>query len=213
MLLITEQNEAVIAESSGATTRGYFIEGIFLQAEVENRNGRKYPKSVLDREVEEYNRVYVSKKRAFGECDHPTTTNIALDRVSHIITELYPDGNNYIGKAKILDTPTGKILKAFIDEGAQLGVSSRGVGSLKEDANGVQIVQPDYHLCTIDVVSDPSAPSAFVNGIMEGKEWVFENGVLTEMTAGRIQKAVKTLPKAAREEFIMREFKKFMSTL
>ena len=161
---LVEFNEATNAKE-------YFLEGIFMQAEKQNRNGRVYPKDVLGKEAERYNREYVAKNRAFGELGHPDSPTINLDRVSHMITSLKPDGNNFIGKAKILDTPNGKIVKSLLDGGATLGVSTRGVGSLKPQ-NGYQLVQDDFHLATAaDIVADPSAPDAFVRGIMEGKEW------------------------------------------
>lgn len=148
-----------------------YIKGIFLQSELKNRNGRVYPKAILENEVNRYNRDYVKMNRAFGELGHPAEPTINLDRVSHMITDLYPDGNNFIGKAKILDTPNGKIVKSLLDGGASLGVSTRGVGSLKPH-NGYQLVQDDFRLATAaDIVADPSAPQAFVQGIMEGAEW------------------------------------------
>jgi len=159
----------VTEEVNGKKER--YIQGIFLQSELKNRNGRVYPKAILDGEVSRYNRDYVKMNRAFGELGHPAEPTINLDRVSHMITNLYPDGNNYIGKAKILDTPNGKIVKSLLDGGASLGVSTRGVGSLKPH-NGYQLVQDDFKLATAaDIVADPSAPQAFVQGIMENAEW------------------------------------------
>lgn len=214
MRLITEQVDTLLVESKiDSNTKQYFIEGIFMQANIQNRNGRIYPLEILEREVSLYNKNFISKNRAFGECDHPEELNIALERVSHRIVELYRDGNNFIGKAKIMDTPRGRILKTFIDEGAQLGVSSRGVGSLQENAQGVQVVQEDFHLCTIDAVSDPSSPNAFVRGIMEGKEWVFENGILTERKAEQIKKTVHRLPAKQVEAYLLKEFKNLLSKL
>lgn len=172
MKLIREQVEDVnylIEDVAGK--KNYFIEGVFCQAEQKNRNGRVYPYSVLNREVSRYNSEYVSKNRALGELGHPDTPSINLDRVSHMITKLYPDGNNFIGKAKIMDTPMGNIAKGLLDGGVKLGVSTRGVGSLKPH-NGYQLVQDDFKLAVgADIVADPSAPDAFVEGIMENYDW------------------------------------------
>ena len=177
MKLITEEIQDIqyLVESDGKGGKNHFITGIFMQAEKQNRNGRIYPMSVLSKEAERYNRDYVSKGRAFGELGHPENPQINLDRVSHMITSLKPDGTNFIGKAKILDTPNGKIVKSLLDGGASLGVSTRGVGSLKA-YNGYQQVQDDYKLATAaDVVADPSAPDAFVQGIMENYDWWVDN--------------------------------------
>ena len=171
MLLIQEEIEEVqyLTEDAVDGKRSYIIEGVFLQAEKKNRNGRMYPRDLLSREVARYNVNYVQQNRAFGELGHPDSPTINLDRVSHMIKSLTPDGSNFIGRAKILDTPYGKIVKNLIDEGARLGVSSRGLGSLRAQ-NGVQMVQDDFYLATAaDIVADPSAPDAFVRGIMEGK--------------------------------------------
>lgn len=173
MKLITEEIkdiQYITEEVNGEKQR--FIQGIFLQSEVKNRNGRVYPRQILSNEVSRYNRDYVEKNRAFGELGHPDSPAINLDRVSHMITKLYPDGNNFMGKAKILDTPNGKIVKSLLDGGASLGVSTRGVGSLKPH-NGYQLVQDDFKLATAaDIVADPSAPEAFVQGIMEQADWI-----------------------------------------
>ena len=180
MKLFTELTEDVefLVEKDAKGDKSHFIRGIFMQAEMKNRNGRMYPLPVLENEVNRYNENYVQKKRAFGELGHPEGPTINLDRVSHMITELYKEGNNFMGKAKIMGTPYGKIVKSLIDEGANLGVSSRGMGSLKPQRD-TQIVQDDFHLATAaDIVADPSAPNAFVEGIMEGKEWVWDNGAL-----------------------------------
>ena len=179
MKLITELVEdvktSVIEEGKEPQ---YFIEGIFLQADIKNRNGRIYPVEVLEREVERYNTMFVKEGRAYGELGHPSNPSINLDRVSHLIVELRQDGTNFYGKAKILDTPMGDIVKGILKSGGKLGVSSRGLGSLKE-ANGVMIVQEDFELKTAaDIVADPSAPDAFVNGIMEGVEFFYEDGKL-----------------------------------
>jgi len=193
MKLIREeiQNVQYLVETAKDGTKNYFIEGIFMQAEKQNRNGRVYPMNVLSKEADRYNREYVQKNRAFGELGHPENPQINLDRVSHMITKLYPDRTNFIGKAKILDTPNGKIVKSLLDGGASLGVSTRGVGSLRPH-NGYQQVQDDFKLATAaDIVADPSAPDAFVQGIMEGKEWIFENGKWKEMYNERAKKLIR----------------------
>lgn len=178
MRLITEKVadiKFVIEENVKTGKKDHFITGIFMQSEQKNRNGRVYPKHILEKEVDRYNRDYVGSGRAFGELGHPDSPTINLDRVSHMITKLHPDGNNFIGKAKILDTPNGKIVKSLLDGGATLGVSTRGVGSLKPQ-NGYQVVQDDFHLATAaDIVADPSAPDAFVRGIMENYEFYMNN--------------------------------------
>ena len=183
MKLICELQEAVdyeLIEASSDKPKQYFIEGIFMQSETKNKNGRIYPLDVLEKEVKRYVKEYVEPKRAFGELGHPDGPTVNLDRASHMITSLVKEGSNFVGRAKILDTPNGKIVKSFIDEGARLGVSSRGMGTLKsESKNKTQIVQSDFYLATAaDIVADPSAPNAFVEGIMEGKEWVWDNGLL-----------------------------------
>ena len=181
MKLISEEisnAEYLIEEKNGK--KEYKIRGIFLQSEIKNRNGRVYSKDVLEKEVRRYNAEFINKNRAFGELGHPDGPTVNLERVSHMIKKLYPDGNNFIGEAKIMNTPYGKIVKGLIDEGAQLGVSSRGMGSL-EQKGGVNYVGKDFYLATAaDIVADPSAPDAFVEGIMENKEWVWDNGVLVE---------------------------------
>lgn len=170
---VYEQTSYIVEEKLGKG-KEYFIEGIFLQSECKNRNGRIYPEAVMDREVKRYNETYIAKNRAYGELGHPDSPAINLDRVSHLITELRKDGTNWIGKAKILDTPMGKIARGLLDGGANLGVSSRALGSLKANNAGVQIVQDDFMLATAaDIVADPSGPNCFVQGIMEGAEWIF----------------------------------------
>jgi hypothetical protein len=193
----------------------YYLDGIFLQAEQKNRNGRVYPHHVLQREVNRYMREFVDKKRAFGELGHPDSPTINLDRTSHMITSLKEDGHNWVGRAKVVDTPHGRIVKTLIDEGATLGVSSRGMGSLKTIKEGsVQQVQDDYFLATAaDIVADPSAPDAFVQGVMEGKEWVYDashgNFRLIEDIAEEVRRAkTKEL-----EEVSMRAFEKFLKNL
>lgn len=184
MKLITEtiQNISYLKENREDGNKAYYIEGPFLQTEIKNRNGRLYRKEVMAKEVDRYIREYVNTKRAFGELGHPDGPSINLDRVSHMIVGLKEDGNNYIGRAKIMtETPMGRIVKNLIDEGAQLGVSSRGMGSLKVNSEGVNEVQDDFYLATAaDIVADPSAPDAFVRGIMEGKEWMMVEGRFVE---------------------------------
>ena len=190
-----------------------FIEGIFMQAETKNRNGRVYPLNVLSKEVERYNRDYVTKNRAFGELGHPDSPTINLDRVSHMITKLYPDGNNIMGKAKIMDTPNGKIVKSLLDGGASLGVSTRGVGSLKPH-NGYQLVQDDFHLATAgDIVADPSAPNAFVEGIMENAEWILTDTGWQQVHFDRAKKMIKEASKNEIEDVALRLFENFISKL
>ena len=170
MKLITECSQDVEYIVEGKNKQQY-IKGIFMQSDIQNQNGRVYPFSVLQNEVKKYNNKFVKESRALGELGHPDGPTINLDRVSHIITELYEDGKNFIGKAKIMDTPNGKIVKNLIESGVRLGVSSRGLGSVKANKSGVNEVQKDFVLSTVDIVSDPSAPEAFVNGIMEGREF------------------------------------------
>lgn len=190
MKYITEMNENVTVQKS--STKGYFIEGIFLQAAIKNRNGRIYPMEVMETEVNRYVKEYVVHNRAFGELNHPDNPSINLDRASHLIKDLRKEGTNFIGKAKVMETPMGKIVKALMDEDAKLGVSSRGMGSISEEADGTQIVQDDFQLNTAaDIVADPSAPQAFVRGVMEGREWVYENGILKECQVAPYQRVVK----------------------
>jgi hypothetical protein len=214
MKLITEVTESLnyLAEEKDGK-RTLYIEGPFLQSEVVNRNGRKYLKETMAKEVQRYTEQYVNKNRAFGELGHPDTPSINLDRVSHLVVGLRQEGNDWIGKAKILDTPMGNIVKSLIEGGAQIGVSSRGMGSLK-NVNGINVVQDDYHLATAaDIVADPSAPNAFVQGIMEGKEWMLVNGVWTEM---HYEQAVKEIRKASQkdiEEVSLRIWESFVKKL
>ena len=213
MKLITEQIENVqILTEEKDGKKLLYIEGVFLQSELKNRNGRMYPFSVLNKEVERYNEEYVKSKRALGELGHPDGPTINLDRVSHRITSLRAEGNNFIGKAQILDTPMGNIAKSLLGEGVQLGVSSRGMGSIdkREDCN---VVRDDFMLTTAaDIVADPSAPDAFVNGIMEGKEWVWENGILKE---AKIDKYRRYMDESRRdlEERTLKVFEHFLSNL
>lgn len=216
MKLITEEVTEVkylVEEDKKTGQKQYFLEGIFMQAEKQNRNGRVYPRDILGKEAERYNQNYVQKNRAFGELGHPDSPTINLDRVSHMITKLYPDGNNFIGKAKILDTPNGKIVKSLLDGGATLGVSTRGVGSLKPH-NGYQMVQPDFHLATAaDIVADPSAPDAFVRGIMENKEWILDGTGWKEIDYDFAKKQLKEASRADIEDVALRLFENFMSKL
>jgi len=216
MKLITEEISKVefIVEGKGASKK-MFIEGIFLQGDITNRNGRMYPIKTLSREVERYNENFVKKGRALGELGHPDGPTVNLDRVSHKIVSLTQEGNNFIGKAQLLDTPMGKIAKSLVGEGVQLGVSSRGVGSLKMTNEGHKIVGEDFMLATAaDIVADPSAPDAFVSGIMEGKEWVWEGGILREQLAERTQKRINTLVDQKRlEEHKLNLFNEFLSNL
>ena len=214
MKLITEVNESikVLKEQHEGKPR-FFIEGIFLQAEKKNRNGRIYPVGILRKEVDKYVGEFVEQKRAFGELGHPDGPTVNLERVSHMITELYEDGNNFIGKAKIMETPYGKIVGNLLSEGAKLGVSSRGMGSVKEKA-GANVVQDDFSLATAaDIVADPSAPDAFVEGIMEGKEWVWNNGILEEVHINKYKKAVKKAPARKLNETKINAFRDFISRL
>ena len=217
MKLISESIEDIeyITEDDDDGKKKVSIRGVFLQAEVKNRNGRIYPMPVLEKEVARYNKEYIQKNRAFGELGHPDGPTVNLERVSHMITKLHPDGKNFIGEAKILDTPYGKIVKNLINEGASLGVSSRGMGSL-EPRRGAQVVKDDFYLATAaDIVADPSAPNAFVEGIMEGKEWVWQNGAVKEMDIEAYRKELDMKYERAqvREEKNAEIFENFLSKL
>ena len=216
MKLITEEvtNVKIITEGKGASKKLY-IEGVFLQGELKNRNGRMYPIQTLAREVARYNETFVNKGRALGELGHPDRPTVNLDRVSHKITSLVQEGNNFKGKAQILSTPMGKIASSLLDEGVMLGVSSRGVGSLQTTSEGCKIVGEDFQLATAaDIVADPSAPDAFVNGIMEGKEWVWEGGMLREQLAERTEKKIESLvQQRALEEHKLQLWNDFLSNL
>ena len=207
MKLITEHMNDVeyVVEDKGKTQ---YIKGVFMQADVKNQNGRVYPFSVLHREVKNYNKKYVKKSRALGELGHPMGPTINLDRVSHLITELYEDGKNFIGKAKIMDTPNGKIVKNLLESGVRLGVSSRGLGTVKANKQGVNEVQKDFILSTIDVVADPSAPDAFVNGIMEGKEFS-----VTGEIEYNIQQEIKNTELKKLDDEKLKLFKRFLGNL
>ena len=215
MKLISEFNDIVtpICESKEDGSKDYFIEGIFIQSEIKNRNGRVYPKEVIKDEIARYNKEFVQKQRAFGELGHPDGPTINLDKVSHLIQSLEEDGNNYVGRAKILSTPNGQIVRNLIDDGAKLGVSSRGLGSL-EQKNGAQYVKNDFQLATAgDIVADPSAPEAFVEGIMEGVEWIFENGVLKAVEAEKMRDQLMSAKLNKLEETKLNLWKKFVESL
>ena len=213
--LFSEAVEEVefITEAKESGGKNYKIRGIFMQADVKNRNGRVYPMEVLEKEVTKYNKNFIRENRAFGELGHPEGRTVNLERVSHMITKLHPDGKNFIGEAKIMDTPMGKIVKNLMDEGGKLGVSSRGMGSL-DSKNGANYVRDDFYLATAaDIVADPSAPNAFVEGIMEGKEWIWNNGALVEAHVADLKKKfdVKQRQKQANMEAL--EFAKFLKML
>lgn len=214
MKLITELNEDIkyIKENVGNGEKVYFIEGVFMQSGVKNRNGRIYPQGTLLKECKRYINEYVNKGRALGELNHPSGPTVNLDRVSHIVKELHEDGNTVYGKAKVLDTPMGRIVKNLIEEGAQLGVSSRGMGSLKSK-NGYQEVQEDFMLAAIDIVADPSAPNAFVNGIMEGREWMFIEGSWQEREAAAAKKLIKESSKNDLNKNIAKVFNDYFRKL
>ena len=215
MKLISEEatNVEFLTEAT-KSGKNYFIEGVFMQAETKNRNGRIYPKEVLVKESKRYTKEFIEKKRAFGELGHPDGPTVNLERVSHMITELVEVDQNFMGRAKIMDTPYGKIVKNLIDEGARLGVSSRGMGSLKPGKDGIQEVQGDFYLATAaDIVADPSAPDAFVAGIMEGKEWVWDNGLLKEKQIQEYRDQIEKSSRKDREQTLVSTFEDFISRL
>ena len=214
MKLITETTEDIkfIKEDIEGGDPNYYISGVFMQAEEKNRNGRIYPKKVLMKEVKNYADNFVNGKRAFGELGHPEGPTVNLERVSHIITDLHENGNDIIGKAKIMDTPMGKIVKNLLDEDAKLGVSSRGMGSLEEKGDS-KIVSDDFMLAAVDIVADPSAPNAFVDGIMEGKEWVWDNGIIKESTINGYKKLIVKTPQRTLDDIASFCFADFMSKL
>jgi hypothetical protein len=214
-------SEDLIDEATGETKgKNYFIEGIIMQGDIKNRNGRIYPKETLLRETKRYNENYVTKNRAYGELGHPQGPTINLDRVSHMFTELRADGSNVVGRAKIMDTPMGKIVKNFIDDGANLGISSRGMGSIKKNSNGIMEVQGDFMLATAgDIVADPSAPDAFVKGVMEGVDWIYDvasSSWTVANTFDEIEEEIKETAKVSTkqlEEQAARLFEKFIQSL
>ena len=221
-LLITELNEQVsyVTEAKEGGGKTHFIEGIIMEGDIKNRNGRIYPSAVLQRESERYSKTYVAKNRAYGELGHPDGPTINLDRVSHLFTELRAEGANIVGKAKVMDTPMGKIVKSLIDEGAQLGISSRGMGTVKKNSEGIHEVQEDFMLATAgDIVADPSAPNAFVRGIMEGVDWVYDvasGSWTTANTFDEIEEEVKEIARVSRkqlEEQAGALFDKFLRSL
>jgi len=219
MKLIKEITEEVsyLTEAKEDGSKSYFIEGIIMQGDIKNRNGRVYPSEVLMKEMARYNKNYVEAKRAYGELGHPSGPTINLDRVSHMFTELRQDGSNVVGKAKVMDTPMGKIVKNLIDEGANLGISSRGMGSVKQNKSGIMEVQKDFMLATAgDIVADPSAPDAFVQGIMEGVSWVYDVAEQTwksQNTFDEIEDTVKKMSSKELEEQAFAMFNKFIKSL
>jgi hypothetical protein len=216
MKLITEINEEVqiLTEEAEDGKKNFFIEGIFMQAEQKNRNGRMYPVGVLAKEANRYITEYVMKNRAYGELGHPDGPTINLERVSHMIKELRQEGNNFYGKAKIMDTPYGNIVKNLISEGACVGVSTRGMGSLEEQSDGTKLVKDDFYLATAaDIVADPSAPDAFVRGIMESKEWIWDNGIIKEVQISEYKKTIQKSSKKNLEENMIKTFQDFLSKL
>ena len=212
MKLISEHLDTIefITEDDADGKKAYKIRGVFMEADIKNRNNRMYPMNVLEKEVSRYNKEYVQQNRAFGELGHPDGPTVNLERVSHMITKLYPDGKQFVGEAKVMDTPYGKIVKNLIDEGAKLGVSSRGMGSL-EPQRDMHVVKDDFYLATAaDIVADPSAPNAFVEGIMEGKEWVWDNGIVKEVDIAKYRAELRKESKRL-DEKKAEVFKKFMS--
>ena len=208
----TENHLEVLTEENDKGEKTYAIEGIFMQAEQKNRNGRIYPKDVMAKAVNKYDDEQVSKGRAVGELNHPEGPTVNLDKVSHKIESLQWEGNDVMGKATILETPMGKIVKGLLDGGVNLGVSTRGMGSLK-NGNNAMVVQPDFMLNAVDIVQDPSAPSAFVNGVMEGVEWVWNNGIIEAQTIEQMETEIKKTPRSDLYETQVREFKNFLSLL
>ena len=212
-LIAEELTEVKFLTEEKEGKKNYFIEGIFLQSEIANKNGRMYPFKTLQREVAKYHENFIRQGRALGELGHPEGPSINLDRVSHKIERLNEDGNNFVGRAKILDTPNGKIAKSLLDEGVRLGVSSRGMGSLKKES-ACNVVQDDFMLATAaDIVADPSAPDAFVDGIMEGKEWVWDNGILKESAIAEIKKEIDQATLRNLQERKISAFDKFLRSL
>jgi len=217
MKLISEFNDyaisPVIVEQNENGKKDYFIEGVFMQSEIKNRNGRVYPKEIMLKEVNRYRKTFIDQKRAFGELGHPEGPTINLDRVSHLITSLEEDNNNFVGRAKILSTPNGMIVRNLIDDGAKLGVSSRGLGSLEQKGDS-QYVKNDFQLATAaDIVADPSAPEAFVEGIMEGVEWIYENGRLKSLNVEQMREELMTAKRHKLEETKLNIWKRFVESL
>ena len=208
----TDHKLEVLTERTDKGVKNHFIEGVFMQSETKNRNGRVYPKSVMEKAVDLYVTEKVNTGRAVGELNHPEGPTINLDKVSHIIEKLDWSGNDVVGKARILETPMGQIVKGLLDGGVRLGVSTRGMGSL-EERNGVSFVKDDFILSTVDIVQDPSAPTAFVNGIMEGVEWVWNNGIIQSQVIEKMETEIKKAPRKNLYEVQVREFKNFLSLL
>ena len=216
MKLITEMTENVeflVEENEETGKKRHYIKGVFMQAEQKNKNGRVYPLGIMENEVSRYGREYVAKNRAMGELNHPQGPTVNLDRVSHMIKELKMAGNDVHGKAKIMETPMGKIAQNLICEGARLGVSSRGMGSLKANAQGINEVQKDFMLSAVDLVADPSAPGAFVDGIMEGKEWIWENGIFKEEIIQQYKEVIEKSNMRELQENAIKAFSHFLSKL
>ena len=216
MKLIREvyDTTAVVVENKLGKGKEYFIEGVFLQSEITNRNGRMYPEKVMDKEVSRYMESLVKQNRAYGELGHPDNPSINLDRVSHLIVDLRKEGTNYVGKAKIMETPMGNIARGLLDGGANLGVSSRALGSLQMNKEGIQVVQDDFMLSTAaDIVADPSAPDAFVRGIMESVEWVFVNGKFEQRHIEETKKLIQKTPSKRLTETSIRAFQNFLANL
>lgn len=208
-----EEVKLIVEATEGGKGKNYFIEGIFLQSDITNRNNRRYPTNIMQKEVDRYNKEYITKNRAYGELGHPDSPTINLDRVSHMIKSLKMEGNNFVGKAKVLDTPYGKIVKSLIDEGAQLGVSSRGLGSIVQK-DGVNLVQDDFMLSTAaDIVADPSAPDAFVEGVMEGKEWIYNASTKSWMVAEQIRADIKRMTAKQVAESQSKMFELFLNNV
>jgi hypothetical protein len=208
----TDQRLNFLSEKTEKGGKRHFIEGVFMQSESKNRNGRVYPKAVMEKAVDRYVTEQVNTGRAVGELNHPEGPSINLDKVSHIIESLKWNGNDVVGKARILETPMGNIVKGLLDGGVRLGVSTRGMGSL-EERNGVMYVKDDFHLSTVDIVQDPSAPTAFVNGIMEGVEWVWNNGVIQSQVIEKMETEIKKASRTNLHEVQIREFKNFLSLM
>lgn len=210
---IPEDEIEFLAEANESGGKDYYIKGIFLQADKKNRNGRLYPKSIMEKQINEYNKNFVERNRAVGELGHPATPTINPDRVSHKIVELREDNNNYEGKAKIMNTPMGQIVKSFIDDDVLLAVSSRGVGSIKTNSKGISEVQDDFRLSTVDIVHDPSAPDAFVEGVMENYDWYYDNGILVAQQIEEIRKNIKVTPKSQLQEKKVELFERIISSM
>ena len=210
---IDHNTDYLIEQDEKSGKKNYKIKGIFMQADIKNRNGRMYPMEILSKEVNRYNKEYVNENRAFGELGHPDGPTVNLERASHMITSLKPEGNNFIGEAKILSTPMGEIVKSLMDDGAKLGVSSRGMGSL-DQKNGANVVRKDFYLATAaDIVADPSAPNAFVEGIMEGREWIWNNGLIQESEVQQIKINIEENARTNNSKANALEFAKFLQKL